>query len=236
MQKKSFNIGWQQMFSTNGALSFVIALLCVGFINDSLFPLVSGYLTHWLGEVVGSLLLAAFALILLLLFAHVIGKRLTRQSSNAHVHEKSRPEARKALVLLVSNLEPSKTAINFHLEKLQYLWLFHSSDSETDADCLAEMYQSPQCVVRKIPIDDVHNPLEYFNKAKSNIYQSLPEGLEVEDVILDFTGMPKAASVGTVLAAREFNAPLQYSAAVKSEKGEQLTTDQPIQIDLQSRT
>lgn len=235
MQKKSFNIGWQQLFSTNGALSFVIALLCVGFINDSLFPLVSGYLTHWLGEVFGSLLLAALALILLLLFAHVIGNRITKQSSDTNVHEKSRPEARKALVLLVSKLEPSKIAINFHLEKLEYLWLFHSSDSEHDADLLAEMYQS-QCVVRKIPINDVHDPLEYLNKAKSNIYESLPEGLEVEDVILDFTGMPKAASVGTVLAAREFNAPLQYSAAVKSEKGEQLTTDQPIQIDLQSRT
>lgn len=223
------------MLSTNGALSFVIAMLCVGFINDSLFPLVSGYLTHWLGEVVGSLLLAAFALILLVLFAHVIGKRLTRQSSDTNFHEKSRPEARKALVLLVSKLEPSKMAINFHLEKLEYLWLFHSNDSEEIANNLIEMYQS-QCDVRKIPINDIHDPLEYLNKAKSNIYESLPNGLEVEDVILDFTGMPKAASVGTVLAAREFDAPLQYSAAVRSDKGGHYKTDQPIQIDLKSRT
>lgn len=125
-------------------------------------------------------------------------------------------------------------AINHHQNTLEYIWLVHSVKSEEIARKLKETRETPKCRVVLVLIHEFENPLEYFNKLKA-IYAHPPPELGVEDIILDFTGMSKVGSVGSVLASREFNAPLQYTPADYNEDGSPRGSRSPIEISLKEK-
>lgn len=206
-------------------------MLAVGFINDSLYPLVFSCLSIWCGELCAAILLTVLGLLVLGLVAFYLGRKLTLvKPSETYAHTKP-PDLKRGLILLVSNEGACRAAINHHQDRLEHIWLIHSDKTEREAAGLKESQEAAGRKVELILIHTFENPLEYYERVKA-IYRHPPAGMSIHDIILDFTGMSKVGSVGSVLASLDFDAPLQYTPAVTRPDGTPTGSKPPIEIVL----
>jgi len=233
MRKRTFDVGWQRLFSTQGAISFLVAMLGIGFLHDSLYTLVFNPLSSRVGETGAAVILAVIGLIILFLVALYLGKSLTRAKPPETYARTKSPDPKRGLILLVSSEGACRTAINHHQDRLEYIWLIHSDKTKDLASNLKEEQGAAGRRVELIPIHTFEEPLEYYDKVKA-VYRHPPHGMGTHDIILDFTGMSKSGSVGSVLASLDFDAPLQYTPAVTKPDGTPTDSKPPIEIVLRA--
>lgn len=210
----------------------------VFFTPETLFPFIIGAIflsvvgnsvTQILFKLFGDSVNAAFcillgAILIFLIMLWLIKKRLEKMRSPQVSLDKQQPIKYRGLILLVSRLEPCKTAIAYHTPVLERCWLICS---ETTVDMAKELKQ--EFSQRKISgpiieigepiiVNDVYDPIEFAQKVKG-IYRNLPDGWNGEDIIADFTGMTALGSVGMALACLSSGHQLQYTPAELKDDG-----------------
>lgn len=179
----------------------------------------------------GYIIIFILAFVIFFLFVFIVAKRLELQEKPRIELNKSSPKPHKGLILLVSRLEPCRKAIEHHQKELKKCWLICSISSQQTAQDLQKEFSHLSGIKnseRRI-INDVYDPLEFSDCVKT-IYQKLPSGWTVEDVITDFTGMTALGSVGTALASVISQSHLQYTPAEYMEGQPTGKSLKPIEI------
>ncbi len=122
---------------------------------------------------------------------------------------KKRAPPKRGLIVLSSNPEIVKKAIEHHLRELGVAWVLMSKETAQWTKALTRQYNQDE---RKVTTLLLSNPADWREVANlvQQILSDLPGGLQPKDVIVDFTGLPKPASVGAALAALHMGAPLQW--------------------------
>lgn len=205
---------------TRSIVLFIVGAICIGVVSNAVYD----WLMDWLGPnplVVFILGLVAF--IALVVFVHWFREFAQRRARNSRLRaeEYETPQCKRGCIVLVSQVEAAKTGLKPHLDSLQRCWLIHSAQSKEQAEDVARWLDDNKdgaVVVELRQVDDVSNPIEFY-KVVGSIYSSLPSGLQPNDVIADFTGLTKNASVGMVLACLDADRELQYVAEERRADG-----------------
>lgn len=221
MARKSWFSNWQLLFTPEMFLPFLVGGIAMGVLSNAIFQL----LTNLLGGTSRSLAGIAVGAIVFLLAATVLLQRLiARKVSLAPIAGKNVPAARRGLILLVSNEETCRKAIEHHRLLLKWCWLLHSAQSFDKAVSLQRELEQAQVWCEMVKIQDVYDVVEGQQKV-AGIFAALPSGCAEADVILDFTGMTAVVSVGAVLACRNGERAIQYTPAVYDK---QLSAHSPL--------
>lgn len=219
------------VFSPETILPFLVGSVFLAVLGNSVYDIFK----KTFGETIPDLVkIAAIALLILGsavgTVSWVIAHRLSRLPIDVpfEVQQKALDRRYKGLILLVSNPEVCRTAIQFHQPTLKRCWLICSSKTLDQAEAL--QHQFPECVEQPIVINDIYDPLKFRNCIHAIYRTRLPKGWQASDVIADYTGMTAHASVGTVLACVGSDRPLQYTPA-KVDRHDKITGSlSPIRI------
>lgn len=229
MAKKTLS-GWEILFSPDLLLPFVFSAVALGILGNAVFSL----LTNWLTSSDSALIrISIGAFLSIILFGWLLKHFLYNRQIAAFSMGKKKPDQRKGLILLISNILTAKAAIQFHKELLTHCWLVCSESSEKSGIELKNQYENESTEFTIIPINDqdVFDPLIFKNEIEK-IYSNLPSFFSEQDIIVDFTGMTAVASVGAVLACVGKDRPMQYVPAPYSQKLKAVQPLEPIEIEL----
>lgn len=185
--------------------------------------------------------LAVFAVIVILLrfYDPAIRRWISARGGIAPMKIYSNLAVRPArgLLLLVSRgpgISAGISAVKYHGDALQHLWLIHSSDrSSVEGAALIASKTSATSYMK--PIGDVFS-IEMTKALVDTIRQQAHRlGLGDEDLICDFTGMTKPVSAGVVLACLlpryrlEYMEPLGYLSDGRPDPD---TGSRPIEVEI----
>ena len=222
--------GWESMFSPDLLIPFIFGAVALGVLGNAVFTL----LTNWLTTENPALIrISIGAFLSIVLFGWMLRKFLYRRQIAAFSIGKKKPDQRKGMILLVSNFQTARAAIEIHKELLSRCWLICSDASEKVGYELKTEFENKSTEFEIICIGDleVFDPVILKNKVEE-IYSNLPDFFSEQDVILDFTGMTAVASVGAVLACVGKNRPMQYVPAPYNQKLKAVQPSEPIEIEL----
>jgi len=226
------------VFSPEAIVPFLIGSICLAVLGSAIYDI----LKNIFGSTTPSLIrIGAIAFLILCLAVGVVGgvisRRLSRLSVEVpfEVQQKQLTRKYRGLILLVSQPEACTTAIRFHLGNqvgdLERCWLVCSQQKLSIAEDLCRQF--PQvCVDKPILVNDIYNPLEFYDRIQEIYTTRLLSGWQESDVIADYTGMTAHASVGTVLACVGTARPLQYTPAKVDAQGKIVGSLNPIRIAL----
>ncbi len=213
-------------FNYEALLPFLFGSVCLGVLSNAVYQI----LVNWLGGeapvAVGIALAATVVLVFAVWSLGRFVKALQLEPPDRFITR--HPAPHKGLILMVSRLDPSVKAIEYHAEALQQCWLICSIRTLDLARQLIDTFPKirfPEPVL----INDIHNPLEYRDCVQK-IYQNLPDGWQESDVIADYLGMTSHASVGMALACVPARRPLQYTPARYDEQLRPVEPLDPIEI------
>jgi hypothetical protein len=144
-----------------------------------------------------------------------INQRLNRLQRTKLDIGKRPPHQFNGLILLVSNADPCRTAIRYHLPRLQRCWLICSLQTLDLARQIAREFPLV-CQDDPMIINDVYDPLEFRDTVNEIYRDRLPKGWAESTVIADYTGMTAHGSVGMTLACIGTDRALQYRAHLRS--------------------
>lgn len=229
MQKRSFSTGLQLMFTPEALIPFLFGSLALAIMGNAAYQL----LTNWFGTSNRAAVAIGGAMLLIVLgAAWLLSRFVNRLRPSPPLLGKKQPPARKGLILLVSNEQTSRKALEWHGDVLRHCWLLCSAQSASTAEKLRSELVEQGKSAELILINDVFDPLEYQDKVAS-IYASLPPNYSETDVILDFTGMTACASVGSVLACLNERRAIQYTPAQYNPALKAMQPLQPVEVTLQ---
>jgi hypothetical protein len=220
-------------FNVETILPLIFSSTILGLFFSVLFDLVK----KTIGTSVSSLLILLFSTLFIVILAPIaIGLGLSQTAkakSDPLLATKSQPKPHQGLIILVSNEQPCRVAIDFHKRSLKQCWLICSVQSLPKAQAIQSSYQQEIVIDDPIVINDVNDPTE-FMRAIDLIYTTrIPKGWQESDVIADFTGMTAHGSVGMALVCNAKNRPLQYTPAVRdAETNNVIGSAEPIEIEL----
>ena len=180
-------------FNYETLIPFLLGSVFLSVLSNAVYQV----FTNWFGTTtpvaigIGLGALAIFALALWA-FARAVDRMILRPMGGFHAR---RPAPRKGLILImVSRLEPSRKAVEYHGDTLLQCWLICSPRTLPLARQLAGEFTRltfPEPVV----VNDINDPLE-FRACVERIYERLPDGWQPGDVIADYVGMTAHGSVG----------------------------------------
>jgi hypothetical protein len=228
--RKTFSSGFQILFTPEALIPFLIGSLALAIAGSALFQLI----VNWIGTNNLSLVgLFVASLLVLIGAAWTLSVIVHRLKPCPPLLNKTAPEKRKGLILLVSNEPSARKAIEWHRGELRFCWMFCSDQPQSSgiAGRLKDELIRQGMDARILLINDVYDPLEYKDQVE-RIYAELPSGLEESDLILDYTGMTACASVGTVLACLHENRRIQYTPAQFDPSLKALQPLDPIEVSL----
>jgi hypothetical protein len=221
-------------FNVETFVPFLIGSLCLGIFSNALYDAIK----KSIGESIPNfLIIAGSSFSIFSLAAIVFTLRLsyaTKPRLDPLLARKDKPKKHKGLILLVSRQQPCQIAIEYHLPELRQCWLICSKKSESEADAIRSMYGDKITIDEPIRINDVYDPLEYYDLIDKIYNEQLPADWQESDVISDFVGMTANGSVGMALICYEKNRPLQYTPAVINRETDNIDgSAHPIEIKLQ---
>jgi hypothetical protein len=172
-----------------------------------------------------------FALSVLLAW-YAIDRRLANLSRRTFIIGKRSPKRFRGLILLVSQDETCRKAIQYHLPTLERCWLICSTKTLNLAEQIAKDYPHT-CLESPIVINDIYDPIEFRNVITDIYTDRLPQGWIDKDIIADYTGMTASATAGMILSCISTDRPLQYTPAhIDPQTGTILGSLDPIEITL----
>lgn len=191
-----------------------------------------GLLTNMLGTSNKSIIGIGISALLVLGGAVMALKYIIKQFHIAPALSGKRPPTpRKGLILMVSEIETCRKAIDWHRDELKHCWLLYSAKTQDTAEKLRQESDETGVKTEMMFISDVYDPLEFKQKVES-IYAAPPERLVESDVILDFTGMTGCASVGGVIACLDEQRPKQYTPGQYNQQLKAIQPLNPVEIVL----
>lgn len=213
-------------FNYEALLPFLFGSVCLGVLSNAVYQI----LVSWWGSrapvavgiAIGSFVALVFAV---WSFGRVV-KALQLDPPDAFATR--HPAPRKGLILMVSRIDPSRKAIEYHEEALEQCWLICSTRTLDLARQLIKTFPKIR-FPEPLLINDVQSPLE-FRDCIEKIYQNLPDGWQESDVIADYVGMTAHGSVGMALACVPARRPLQYTPAPYDEQLRPVEPLDPIEI------
>jgi len=214
-------------FDRRFSIPFVFATTIVAFSANALYDFAKDWTNS--GELHWKYLLLYLLGFLVILLAGMHLKKVIGDITRI-VHPGSAPPAKKkALIALCSNEDVVRKALTFHFPELQRAWLLATAKSNPTARKLKEEAAREGCTVEVI---DIKNEADWHEVSISvrEILQLARMNFLPSEIILDFTGLTKPASVGAVLSAVQFHTTLQYIGS-KEEEGRKIPTD-PAEISL----
>lgn len=205
---------------------FILASVCVGLSGNALYEFVKSFFVENSTAPLISGLTCVTGIAVVWVLAQVISRELRREIVSPHTGPAPH---KKGLIVLCSNEEVVRKAISYHGVGLQFVWLIVSSKSKPVADRLKEESGgSPNIEIRTVENEAGCREIATVVR---QILENTPEGLSVEDIIVDFTGLTKPATVGAVLSALQLGALLQYTGSIELPGGGKSPLD-PEQIQL----
>lgn len=149
------------------------------------------------------------------------------------------PSPAKAVVAMVSKgggSQTAVTAVGFHKETLEHVWLITTPAGEADAGGVSSQIRALKPGVEIHPLtllEDTHTIAEVKPKVEEIRRAALKQrGIGERDVICDFTGLTKQASAGMVLACARRSARLQYIRAKYDDAGRPIPPGTPVEVEV----
>jgi hypothetical protein len=230
VRQRSFISTLQLFFTPEALIPFLFGSVALSVLGNAVY----GLLTKWLGQSSTVLIVISISALLILILAAVVLLLFVRKlHPSPPLAGKQHPTKRRGLILLVSNEDTCRKAIDWHKDVLEKCWLLYSSAdrSSNAAETLRSELLNDSKEPVPIMVNDVYDPLEFRQKV-NKIYTELPNGWTASDVIFDFTGMTACGSVGGVLACLTEERPIQYTPAIYNEKLKALQPLDPIEVVL----
>lgn len=226
---------YQELFSGKKLSYFILGWIVLGVLGNAVFSFFTKLIETYLisNQYIVWILTGLLALSVLWFAITQLRKNLYKQTTKLLANT-THPKKHKGLIVLVSRIEPSQKAINWHLGTLEYCWLICSNSSKETAEELKKEFRSKiqeEINITEVKDEEVYEPI-VFKKVVDEIFEKLPPNLKEEDVILDFTGMTALASVGSVLAFVGSEKIIQYIPAVNTATLEEVGSHEPIQFEL----
>jgi hypothetical protein len=202
-------------FDRRFSIALVFATTIVGFSGDALYDFAKDWAVsnerHWK---------YLFLYVLGILVVFLLGVYLKKVYAEiTHiVHPGSEPPAKKqALIVLCSNEDVARKAVMFHQPELKQAWLLATDKTNPWACKLRDEATTQDCSVEVIHIKNEADWREVSGAVRDILLRACAKYLP-SNIIVDFTGMTKPASVGAALSALQFRTALQYIGA--KEEGE----------------
>jgi hypothetical protein len=215
----------------------ILPLIFSSLVLTSFFGLIQDLIKRKIGTSDSGLLMLLFGTLAIVLLAPIgigLGLRQTAKAkSDRLLADKDSPKPHKGLILLVSNEQPCRVAIDFHRQSLKQCWLICSLKTLPQAQAIQKFYQNEIVIDDPILINDVFDPTEFMRVIDTIYTKKLPQGWLEADAISDFTGMTAHGSVGMALVCNAKNRPLQYTPVMKDAAGNDIGSSIPIEIKLQ---
>ncbi|MBI5758604.1 MAG: CRISPR-associated protein [Planctomycetales bacterium] len=224
---RNFSQALKLFFNPETVFPFLFGSTFLAVLGNSVYQLFTNMLgtstRAVIGITIGSLLVFFTSV---LWFAYA----LARMDTGIRPRGKRAPAKRRGLILLVSQADPCRKAIEYHKPVIEKCWLICSTQTLEIVNSLIQEYAGI-CVSQPIVITDVYDPLEFRNRV-DEIYCRLPAGWGTSDVIADYQGMTAHGSVGMVLACLGTRGPLQYIPARLDAQRKPIEALDPIEIVL----
>jgi hypothetical protein len=211
-------------FSPETLLPFLMGSVFLAVLGNAVWQI----LLNLLGTTTFAVAQIALGSILIFLLSVLLFARGLKHLESDTLPNARIPRQHPGLILLVSREQPCRIAIQYHLPTLNQCWLLCSHETRSIATTITQEFTAQSIQFTTLIVNNIYDPLEYYQQIK-RIYDHLPKGWTVKDVIADYTGMTAHGSVGMVLASLSPNAPLQYTPAHPTKPNESLT---PIEITL----
>ena len=216
---------WKTFFDPQTIIPFLIGSVAMGMVSNGLYSAVA----KAIGEDQPIVHLRIAIASMLILALAVIFARWRLSPRGREELNKSKPEAHRGLVLLVSQPVACRTAIQHHLLKLERVVLICSPQTRSMAEDLQREF--PLLTTEIMTADDVLDPKLIYDLVRK-AYSKLPKDFPAEEMISDYTGMTAHASVGMVLACMERDWPLEFTPALLDENRKPIGSLPPIEIGL----
>lgn len=208
-----------------------------GWMFDPLAALLQQLIAGWLGlenkptswkDFVPSLILLLIPILI------VTGITIYQAFGRARRHRqggKQNPEPKKGIILLVSNPNSAKYAIDYHLPVLEQVWLIPSNDTavehygygtrqqalQIEAYCQALQNQAGQSLTVKIESGVSPAEAQETYDVVNRIFRTSRHF--PNELIADFTGGTKPMSVGMIMACLPRLRELEYVSGTRDEQG-----------------
>lgn len=225
---RNLSRGLQRVFSGQALLYFLIGTIAVSVSGNAAYQ----FLTNITGtnkRAAGAIF--TIAILILLWAAWRVERIISFGKQTSPLANRSRPIERRGLILLVSKEDTCQAAIKWHERKLEWCWLICSAQTKPLAEKLrTELEQQGKHAHTRV-VDDAFDAVA-VKEMVEQIYDDLPTGLKETDVILDFTGMPTPASVGSVLACLGEQRSIQYVPAEYDKRLDAVRPLDPVEIIL----
>ncbi|MGV0029353.1 hypothetical protein [Phormidesmis priestleyi] len=211
--RTSFSQALKIFFSPETILPFFFGSVFLAVLGNAVYDI----LKNLLGAETPALLRIGLGSLLVFFLSVTVVARIIAQKLAHLKHDrpeifKRKPKKFRGLVLLVSNAQPCRQAIRFHLPRLQRCWLICSLQTLETAKEIAQEFPLV-CQEDFIIINDIYDPID-FRDAVNEIYETkLLPTWQPSEVIADYVGMTAHGSVGMVLACIGTDRPLQYTPA-----------------------
>lgn len=196
-----------ELFNPKLFWPFVFATVTVAFSGNALYDFIKGCIGatefRWV---------YLFFFVFGLAVVGALAELIERQIAESIVSPKTRPAPQKKGLIFLCSKEPVvRMAINHHLPELKRAWLIVSQETKPIADNLRKDFGDAVVQIRQITnAADCHEAAKLVRE----IIEHRPENMTPQDIIVDFTGLPKPATVGAVLVALQLGAPLEYTGSI----------------------
>ncbi|HDN80166.1 MAG TPA: hypothetical protein ENG33_06865 [Chloroflexi bacterium] len=155
-----------------------------------------------------------------------------RKYRPGEVEGKGKPYKRKGLIVLVSNPDTVRKAMEYHQDTLAYCWLITTKEVEKrgTVDRIKSL-ATPQVHFEERRLEDEYDAEECYQVIRGILQHDLERfGLTPEEVICDITGGTKPMTMGMILACVEKGYPVEHVPAVYDEELKALRPLEPFEI------
>lgn len=216
MNRSNLREAFVALFNPRTIVPFVLGAVFLGVLGSAVYTVITNILGNSTATQVG---IALTMLIGLLTSALMLTWLAGQPAGGLSLTNVRAPAKSRGLICLVSQRATCEAAVSYHLPELKRLWLVCSAQTNAIATQIASELSDQHGIQVEIrQVQNVHDLRECYQRIWE-ILARLPEGYNVEDVIGDYTGMNKHASIGLTLACLHFGSPLQYTPEELNAEG-----------------
>jgi len=225
-----FSRALRTLFSPETIGLFLLGTICIAVLGNAVTQIIINTFSH---QTIPMLIVVAVTVGVIGATLFILEWRISQVSRlSCSPQIKPAPQHRGLILLVSKQGDACETAIRHHLPILQRCWLITGKNEEDRQRVAGLRQQFPEvCQPEPILIADLQDPVEFHGKINA-IYGNLPEGWSPNDVISDYTGLNKHASVGMVLACMAADRPLEYTPAKLDRDRKAIGSLPPVEIQL----
>jgi hypothetical protein len=220
MPKQTHSQAFELFFTPKFPYYFLVGALLLAIMGNALSDLVRSGLLQVrveLGPLELFMIFASATLLLCLLVwaAYIFGAIRQRALTPTYrVVDLPMPARARGLIAFVSlkQTDHLETALNYHSQTLEKVWLLATEDAVSTAEELKKRYELNSRDIQIVRLDNPYD-LQSVRAQVETLYRSGLMGMPETDVIADFTGGTKPMTLGMIFACLSPTRRLEYVAA-----------------------